>query len=211
MTEITIDQRTLLRTTKNSDVELFTLKGLRLTGKVVEIYDGDTCKIVLFVGGQRQKFTTRLMGLDTPEMKPALSKPNRDQEIKAAHQCRNRVVQLVTNCPDVTLDLVLKKAECQRLLDLNTKLITVDCHEFDKYGRLLATLYETDGPEPNAPGAGAAPIGGSPKTGAKAPGADSTPGAFSPGPKSVNERLIDEGLAKAYDGGTKDVFTYEHA
>ena len=40
-----------------------------------------------------------------------------------------------------------------------------------------------------------------------APGAESTP----IGPKSVNERLIDEGLAKAYNGGTKDVFTYDHA
>ena len=205
MTEITNDQLTLLRTTKNSDVELFTLKGLRTTCKVVEIYDGDTCKIVLFVGGQRQKFTARLVGLDTPEMKPALSKANRAQEIKAAHQCRNRVLQLVTNCQGVSMDLVLKKAECQCLLDLNTKLITVDCHEFDKYGRLLATLYETD--VPNAPGASATPIGGASKTGANAPGAASTP----IGPKSVNERLIDEGLAKAYDGGTKDVFTYDHA
>jgi endonuclease YncB( thermonuclease family) len=36
----------------------------------------------------------------------------------------------------------MKKSECKKILDTNTKIIKVKCHEFDKYGRLLVTLFD---------------------------------------------------------------------
>lgn len=69
-------------------------------------------------------------------MRPSLTKPNRDQEILNAHKCRNRLLQLLTSCK-CELNTMMKKPECIQLLDMNTKLIYVKCHEFDKYGRLL--------------------------------------------------------------------------
>jgi endonuclease YncB( thermonuclease family) len=130
----------LLTNIKNDDIPLMSLNGTTAPGKVVEMYDGDTCKIVLLINGQLQKYNCRLLGLDTPEMKPPLTKPNRDVEIKMAHACRNKLMQLVTNC-SCPNDAMLKKQECAKLLDSNTKIIRVECGEFDKYGRLLVTLF----------------------------------------------------------------------
>lgn len=167
----TIKQK--LTTIKNDDIELFTLNGVKTIGKIVDIYDGDTCKIVLWVNGELKKFNCRLMGLDTPEMKPSLKKEHREQEILNAHRCRNRLMQIVTNCSEHSLDLVMKKPESKKLIDMNTKLITVECLEFDKYGRLLVNLFQHEHDK-----------------------------------ISANQMLIKEGLAKAYDGGKKDEFTY---
>jgi endonuclease YncB( thermonuclease family) len=156
---------------KNEDIELFTLNGVKTMGKIVDMYDGDTCKIVLLVN--MQKFNCRLMGLDTPEMKPSLKKEHRDQEILNAHKCRNRLIQLATNSHCTSLDLILKKPDCKSLIDTNTKLIYIHCLEFDKYGRLLVELFQHEHDK-----------------------------------ISINQQLINEGLAKAYDGGKKDEFTY---
>lgn len=135
--------RKKLTTIKSEDIDTFSLTNLVTFGKVVELYDGDTCKIVLNINNNLQKFNCRLLGLDTPEMKPLLSKPNREQEILSAHKCRNRLLQLITNC-ECKLDSTLKKSECQKLLDSNNKIILVECHEFDKYGRLLVNLYSNE-------------------------------------------------------------------
>ena len=131
-----------LRTIKNSDISLTSLNGMVTVGKIVEMYDGDTCKIVLVNQNHNQleKYNCRLLGLDTPEMKPPLSKENRMDEIMNAHRCRNRLLQLVTDC-SCDIDTKIAKKECIELLNANTKIIRVKCFEFDKYGRLLVELF----------------------------------------------------------------------
>ena len=116
---------------KNDDFELYSFNGIETFGKIVEMYDGDTCKIILIINNQLQKINCRLLGLDTPEMKPVLTKINREEEIINAHKCRNRLLQLSTNC-ECQIDIIMKKPECKKLLDTNTKIIKVKCHEFDK-------------------------------------------------------------------------------
>jgi len=117
----------------------FSLHGLTLQGKVVECYDADTCKIVLPILNTFYKFTCRLNGIDTPEMKPLKTKANRDSEIVWAKKARAELLRLIT---DHTLDnLDIKKEDVIELLKNNKKLITVKCLEFDKYGRLLVELY----------------------------------------------------------------------
>ena len=59
------------------DIPEFSLCGQSLKGKVVEMYDADTCKIVLPLNNTLYKFTCRLNGIDAPEMKPNKEKPNR--------------------------------------------------------------------------------------------------------------------------------------
>jgi SNF2 family DNA or RNA helicase len=89
------------------------------------------------------KFDCRLLGLDTPEMKPSLTKINRELEISNAYKSRNRLIQLSTTCT-IDIDSTMKKQDCKKMLDSNTKIITVLCHEFDKYGRLLVSLYNNE-------------------------------------------------------------------
>lgn len=151
------------------DVPEFSLNGVKTLGKVVDIYDGDSCKIILLNGNALMRFNCRLKFIDTPEMKPSKNKPNREIEIKNAIKCRNKLLQLTTSC-NINLDDNLSKLQITNLLKLNNKVITVQCHEFDKYGRLLVELIVND--------------------------------------KSANNILVEEGFAKSYNGGTKDVFVY---
>lgn len=160
-----------LRSLCDKDVPEFSLKGRQFIAKVVDIYDGDTCKVLVPLEAGIVKFSCRLIGLDTPEIKPPMNKPNREKEVIAAKQCRNRFIQLSTNC-QIQIETVLKKDEVKSLLDKNTKLISISCDEFDKYGRLLVSMTEIDGTKP------------------------------------FNQVLIEEGMANAYDGGTKTVFSY---
>ena len=146
MLELEQEQINTLQNLKNSDISLVSLNGLKTIGKVVEIYDGDTCKIVLYNHQQFEKYNCRLLGVDTPEMKPSLTKENRQDEIRNAYKCRNRLLQLVTNCT-CDIDSILSKKEINQLVDKNTKLISIECFEFDKYGRLLVTLFPNDNDE----------------------------------------------------------------
>jgi hypothetical protein len=126
-------------------------------------------------------------------MKPSLNKPDRDKEIKAAHHCRNKIIQLGTNCK-CELSTIMKKTECKSLLLTNTKLIKVKCHEFDKYRRLLVTIYALPS------------VAGTSVAGTSVAGTSTSLEVEKN--KSINTILVECGLAKSYDGGTKDVFVY---
>jgi endonuclease YncB( thermonuclease family) len=131
-----------LRRATNSTYPLFSLSGKLFKGKIVNVYDADTCKIVLDRGNDKlHKFCCRLMGIDTPEMKPSRSNANRDAEKEAAFRARNRFIQVATSC-QIDLDDRSKRSALQTLIDTNEKIIDIQCLEFDKYGRLLVNLFE---------------------------------------------------------------------
>ncbi len=132
----------LENTTK--DIPEFSLCGLILNGKVVELYDADTCKIVLPVQNSFYKFTCRLNGIDTPEMKPLKTKPNRDNEIIWAKKARAELLKLICSDDKCFENLDIKKEEIVSTLEKNKRLVTVKCLEFDKYGRLLVELFKSD-------------------------------------------------------------------
>jgi endonuclease YncB( thermonuclease family) len=125
------------------DIPEFSLNSIRTLGKIVDVYDGDTCKIILANGDILMRFNCRLKFIDTPEMKPLRNKPNRDIEIKNAIKCRNKLLQLTTNC-QINLEDCYTKPQIKKLLKLNNKIVQVHCHEFDKYGRLLVEIYENN-------------------------------------------------------------------
>jgi len=126
----------------HKSIQLFSLAGQSMLGKIVNIYDADTCKIVLDRGNNvLEKYCCRLLGIDTPEMKPSKSNLNRDLEIESAYNARNRLIQLSTTCK-IELENRVKGKKLQTLIDTNTKIIIVDCFQFDKYGRLLVKLYD---------------------------------------------------------------------
>ena len=63
------------------ETQEFSLCGLTLKGKVVECYDADTCKIVIPIKDSLYKFTCRLNGIDSPEMKPRKDKPIKSKKL----------------------------------------------------------------------------------------------------------------------------------
>jgi endonuclease YncB( thermonuclease family) len=96
-----------------------------VTAKIVSVYDGDTCNAIfrLDVGLPYYNYKVRLVGIDTPEMKPPLNTPNRDQIIAKAKQAR---------------DFIKERTAGQ--------LVTLELQGLDKYGRVLAKIYLTTQP-----------------------------------------------------------------
>ena len=99
----------------------FTLDGCSKLCKVVDVYDGDTCRVVFNHNGHINKWNIRMNGYDSPEMRPSKSLPNRD-EIKAkAKESKEYLKSLISNSDE--------------------QLVYLKCGGFDKYGRLLGEIY----------------------------------------------------------------------
>jgi endonuclease YncB( thermonuclease family) len=96
----------------------FNYTGQTFKAKVVDIYDGDTITVVFRYKGELQQHRCRMLGYDSPEMKPLRSKKNRDLEIVKAKEAQKALADLIDN-----------------------KLVRIACHDFDKYGRLLIDMY----------------------------------------------------------------------
>lgn len=102
-------------------VPYFSLKGQTFYGLPCNIYDGDTFSVIFEYKGEIIKYRCRCNGYDTAEMKPSLSNPDRDNEKELAIKAKERLIEL------------LNKHE--------TKLIKIECLDFDKYGRLLINFW----------------------------------------------------------------------
>jgi len=59
-----------------------------------------------------------MLGYDSPEMKPSLKHDNRDIEMESARQAKEALKEHIYN-----------------------KIVILHCDKFDKYGRLLGTIY----------------------------------------------------------------------
>ena len=86
----------------NDDINIFSLEGEIKIGKVVDIYDADTCKIIFILDNKIVKFNCRLNNIDAPELRQSKKNPNRIAEKKAAQIARNRLIQL---CTDINLNI----------------------------------------------------------------------------------------------------------
>ena len=95
-----------------NDAPLFSLEGQELKAKVVSVYDGDTIKCVFPLNDKLYKWNCRLSGVDTPELRT-----RNKNEKKFGYQVRDNLREKILG-----------------------KVITLKCGEFDKYGRLLATV-----------------------------------------------------------------------
>ena len=124
------------------EIKKFNLLGIKGDFYVKSVYDGDT--IVILVPMNIRVFSNiskelvdsnqpisnqldqiynyeirlRLFGIDTPELKPLKSIPNREEHIKKANEAKNFL--------------------SQQILD---KIVTIEFKENDKYGRPLGSIY----------------------------------------------------------------------
>jgi endonuclease YncB( thermonuclease family) len=107
------------------------ISGLKTYGRLVDIYDGDTIKVILPTFGSYYKFSVRLNGIDTCEIR-SKDKVLQDTAIKA----RDRLFELVTNSK------VNTKNDIKKILEADVYLVWVECDDKDKYGRVLANIYK---------------------------------------------------------------------
>lgn len=109
------------------DTPLFSLRGLRFAAKVVRVYDGDTIHCVFKFNGSFQRFKIRMMGYDSPEMKPkhkdADGVDRTPESLSAEKEAATRA------------KMALSEKILHRIVEL--QITEAD----DKYGRLLAIVH----------------------------------------------------------------------
>ncbi len=104
--------------------------------RVVDIYDGDTITCILNIYNGFYKYTVRLMGIDTCELK------SKDELQKCkANIAKNRLYNLIT-CKNINLGDNIRRARIREILNTDVYLIKLKCVGLDKYGRLLGYLYD---------------------------------------------------------------------
>jgi len=98
---------------------IFTLEGSFVQGKIVDVYDGDTVKIVLnlSINSNYFRWNCRLSGINTPEIR-------------------------TKNVKEKEFGLLVRDKLKERI---ENKILLIKCGEFDKYGRLLVEIYENNG------------------------------------------------------------------
>ncbi len=119
---------TKLAELNEQSVNYFDFNGKTFIAKPCHFYDGDTFSAIFEFNGQIIKYRCRCVGYDTAEIKPHVADKNSKEQVEAAaaekklaQAAKNRFVQLVTSHP--------------------SGLCLIQCGEFDKYGRLLVTVF----------------------------------------------------------------------
>jgi micrococcal nuclease len=85
-------------------------------GKVIKVYDGDTITIGAILLNKAYRFSVRLRGIDTPEIKGG-SPHEKELAVKARDELSKRIMN---------------------------KIVTLKNIETEKYGRILADVYLED-------------------------------------------------------------------
>jgi len=99
----------------------FILPTAKMKCKVLKVYDGDTIWVSIILHNNIVKFNCRMIGYDSPEMKPPLSNKNRHLEKNAAIAARDYLSNLILH-----------------------KIVDIQFGNFDKYGRALCSIYIND-------------------------------------------------------------------
>lgn len=94
-------------------IKRFSLENETKLGKCVHVYDGDTIQVVFPLQTELFRWTCRLSGVDTPEIR---TKNNIEKQF--GYDVRNYLREKILN-----------------------KMVVIECGEFDKYGRLLVKIF----------------------------------------------------------------------
>lgn len=112
-----------VRNAKKGQLTDFSFKGAVVHAKVVDVYDGDTLRLVFVYRDELIQYAIRMEGYDSPEMRPAKTHPNREAEKQKAVAAKEALAGQTAN-----------------------QVLVAELGEFDKYGRPLAKLYLTEEP-----------------------------------------------------------------
>jgi endonuclease YncB( thermonuclease family) len=111
-----------------TNTKQFSFKGKQLWARIVDIYDGDTITVVVYLYDEFTKLKIRLQGIDTPELR-SKDASTLEQAIKA----KKALIFFLTG-----ENTELKTRD---VLEGRTVVCFLKCFDFDKYGRVLADVY----------------------------------------------------------------------
>ena len=108
-----LEKRKLKKIENPDKIKKFSFDGKTFFARVASVYDGDTITILFYYRNELMKYSCRLYGIDTPELRGG----NKRSKHKA-RKSRDFLKQLILN-----------------------KIIKVECLKFDKYGRILIKIW----------------------------------------------------------------------
>ena len=109
----------------------WSLAGQSMWARLVDCYDGDTMTIVVSLPTGYYKFASRVLGIDTAEMKSKVV-----ENKLSAQKARNRMLQLC-GVDGIDINRLYTRKEVQTILADKVYMIWVNCSDFEKFGRLL--------------------------------------------------------------------------
>lgn len=119
-----------LKNCEISSVPFFSLDGIQTYCRLIDVYDGDTITCIIPLFDNLYKFSIRLNGIDTPELKTKI------ENVKnSALDAKHRVISLTTN------KVFDSNLELKEYLENNPIILWIHCYKSDKYGRILANVY----------------------------------------------------------------------
>lgn len=122
-------ERILSEITKEDVVDLLQIPDNHYSCKVVDVYDGDTCDIVLFTEDHRLVATrVRIYGINTSEMRGGT-----DETKIHAIAARTALIRMVTG--------ITNWSGTKNEFPSHKNVISAHVHNLDSFGRALATLY----------------------------------------------------------------------
>lgn len=98
--------------------------------RLLDVYDGDTITVLYKADNTYFKHNVRLLGIDTPEM--------RGSGAEAGLSAKHELLTLLT-LDDVFMSLSKKEIATELLK--HPCMIYIECHGYDKYGRILARVF----------------------------------------------------------------------
>jgi endonuclease YncB( thermonuclease family) len=107
----------------SQDIKELDFKGFRGWCRVLSVYDGDTMTLAIPFQGRPYKFSVRMEGIDTPEIK--------GDDKERALEARDRLIELITG----------KRNAGKEVFKNSVYLVWFECSGFDKYRRLLGKVY----------------------------------------------------------------------
>jgi len=119
------------------DIPVFSLNDYKGYAKVTSVYDGDTFKACITLDGKIRKFIFRTLGYDSPEMKPPLNTPSRDEHIKQARFSRRKFMNFM-GFEEYYPYKLWNPFICNCGVN---GWVWIECGKNDKYGRTLVTVY----------------------------------------------------------------------
>jgi len=118
------------------------LDGYETCGRVVDVYDGDTCNILFpFPNGSHYIFKCRLFGIDTPEIRGS-SEIVKEQ----AFEAKDFLISLIAHKKYKTEHNQSKKEKTtlKKFFEDHPCFVGIKCKKFEKYGRVLVDLFDIE-------------------------------------------------------------------
>lgn len=101
------------------DHDYFSWDGMTFDAIPCDTYDGDTTGFCWIYCNKVYKYKCRCMGYDSPEIRCKADDPEREAKKELARKAKDFFIELMAQ--DTT--------------------VTIHCGKFDKYGRVLVTMY----------------------------------------------------------------------